>query len=281
MHTFSLRRALRTLFGTPFVTIVAMASLALGIGANAAIFSLFEQFLLEPLPVQTPEQLVNLAVPGPKPGSTSCGQAGGCDEVFSYPMFRDLEREQTPFAGVAAHVSFGTNLAYQGETMTGAGLFVSGSYFGVLAYTVAQRTREIGLRMALGADAGRIRGMVMRQVSRMTLVGGAVGLILAIGLGRVARSLLFEIQNTDPVFLIGAVSALTLGAGTIPARRASQIDPMRALHYEWSFSPGSHDDRIVRYGDAGEKGAKDAAITLSDAASSGNAQGTRSGGQDV
>jgi predicted lysophospholipase L1 biosynthesis ABC-type transport system permease subunit len=235
MHTFSLRRALRTLFGTPFVTIVAMASLALGIGANAAIFSLFEQFLLEPLPVQTPEQLVNLAVPGPKPGSTSCGQAGGCDEVFSYPMFRDLEREQTPFAGVAAHVSFGTNLAYQGETMTGAGLFVSGSYFGVLAYTVAQRTREIGLRMALGADAGRIRGMVMRQVSRMTLVGGAVGLILAIGLGRVARSLLFEIQNTDPVVLIGAVSALTLvalGAGAIPARRASQIDPMRALHYE-------------------------------------------------
>ena len=129
MHTLSLRRALRTLFSTPLVTIVAIASLALGIGANAAIFSRFEQFLLRPLPVQAPEQLVNLAVPGPNPGSQSCGQAGGCDEVFSYPMFRDLEREQTPFAGMAAHVSFGTNLAYKGETMTGDGLFVSGSYF--------------------------------------------------------------------------------------------------------------------------------------------------------
>ena len=123
---------MRTLFGTPLVTIVAIASLALGIGANTAIFSLFDQFLLRPLPVPVPEQLVNLAVPGPKPGSTSCGQAGGCDEVFSYPMFRDLAREQTPFAGVAAHLPFGTNLAYRGETMTGGGLFVSGSYFGVL-----------------------------------------------------------------------------------------------------------------------------------------------------
>jgi ABC-type antimicrobial peptide transport system permease subunit len=107
--------------------------------------------------------------------------------------------------------------------------------YGVLAYNVAQRTREIGLRMALGAGAGRVRGMVMRQVTRMTLVGGTVGLILAIALGRVAQSLLFELQNTDPLVLIGAVSALTLvalGAGAIPAWRASRIEPMRALHYE-------------------------------------------------
>ena len=72
----------------------------------------------------------------------------------------------------------------------------------------------------------------MRQVGRMTLVGGSVGLMLAVGLGRVARSLLFELQNTDPVVLIGAVSVLTLGAGAIPAWRASRIEPMRALHYE-------------------------------------------------
>ena len=132
MHTVSLRRAVRTLFSTPFVTTIAIASLALGIGANAAIFSLFEQFLLRPLPVQEPARLVNLAAPGPKPGSQSCGQAGGCDEVFSYPMFRDLERQQTSFTGLAAHVGFGANLAYRGETMSGEGTFVSGSYFGVL-----------------------------------------------------------------------------------------------------------------------------------------------------
>jgi predicted permease len=132
MQTVSIRHAFRTLFHTPFVTLVAIASLALGIGANAAIFSLFEQFLLRPLPVEAPDDLVNLSAPGPKPGSTSCNNAGGCDEVLSYPMFRDLEREQTPFTGLAAHRTFGANLAYRNETMSGQGMFVSGSYFPVL-----------------------------------------------------------------------------------------------------------------------------------------------------
>src|SRR5258707_9312136 len=86
----NLKFALRTLFKTPFVTIVAIVSLALGIGANAAIFSLFNQMLLRPLPVPEPDRLVNLAAPRPKPGSSSCGQAGGCESVFSYPMIRDL-----------------------------------------------------------------------------------------------------------------------------------------------------------------------------------------------
>ena len=66
----NLKLAFRTLFKTPFVTTVAILSLALGIGANAAIFSLFDQFLLRPLPVAEPDRLVNLGSPGPKPGST-------------------------------------------------------------------------------------------------------------------------------------------------------------------------------------------------------------------
>ncbi len=78
-----LKLALRSLTKTPFVTAVAVLSLALGIGANAAIFSLFDQTLLKRLPVQEPENLVNLAAPGPSPGSTSCTGAGGCDEIFS------------------------------------------------------------------------------------------------------------------------------------------------------------------------------------------------------
>src|SRR5437588_7037172 len=98
--------AFRTLFKTPFVTGIAIVSLALGIGANAAIFSLFDQILLRPLPVPSPDRLVNLAAPGLKPGSQSCGQAGDCDVVFSYPMFRDLERSQTVFTGLAAHLAF-------------------------------------------------------------------------------------------------------------------------------------------------------------------------------
>jgi predicted permease len=135
----NLRLAFRTLFKTPFVTAVAILSLALGIGANSAIFSLFNQLLLRPLPVRAPEELVNLSAPGPKPGSQNCGQAGDCDVVFSNPMFRDLEKTQTVFTGIAAHSGLGANLAYQGRTLDAEGALVSGSYFPVL-----------GLQPALG-----------------------------------------------------------------------------------------------------------------------------------
>jgi len=129
----NLKLAFRTLFRAKFVTGVAILSLALGIGANAAIFSIFKQMLLSPLPVNRPRELVNLQAPGPKPGSQSCGQAGDCLAVFSYPMFRDLERMQTAFTGVAAHRLFGANLSFGGQTMSGDGVLVSGNYFPVLA----------------------------------------------------------------------------------------------------------------------------------------------------
>jgi predicted permease len=106
--------------------------LALGIGANAAIFSLFDEMLIRALPVQEPERLVNLGAPGPKHGSQSCNIAGDCEEVFSYAMFRDLEREQRSFTGIAAHFEFGANLAHANQTINGQGMLVSGSYFGVL-----------------------------------------------------------------------------------------------------------------------------------------------------
>jgi len=128
----NLRLAFRTLFRTPFVTGVAILSLALGIGANAAVFSMFHMVLLRPLPVQAPEQLVNLSAPGPKPGTNSCNDAGGCEETFSFPMFRDLEKAQTVFTGIAAHRSFSANLASRGQTVNGSGMFVSGSYFPLL-----------------------------------------------------------------------------------------------------------------------------------------------------
>ena len=79
----NIKLAFRTLFKTPFVTVVAILSLALGIGANAAIYSVFDVTLRRPLPVSHPEQLVNLSAPGPAPGSTSCNQAGDCDQIFS------------------------------------------------------------------------------------------------------------------------------------------------------------------------------------------------------
>jgi predicted permease len=107
--------------------------------------------------------------------------------------------------------------------------------YGVLAYTVAQRTREIGLRMALGAAPDRVRGMVLRQVAIMTLVGVLVGLVGALGVGKGAQSILFQMTGADPAVLALSAVALALVAlcaGFIPAHRASRVDPMRALKYE-------------------------------------------------
>ncbi len=116
-----------------------------------------------------------------------------------------------------------------------ATLLAAVGLYGVLAYTVAQRTREIGLRMALGADGARVRGMVLKQVGWMTVIGTVLGLAAAIGLGQLAQSLLFELQGHDPMVLSIAAAVLilvALGAGLIPALRASRIDPMMALRYE-------------------------------------------------
>jgi predicted permease len=117
---------------TPFVTAVAVVSLALGIGATAGIFSVFHQVLLQPLAVPDPSTLVNLSAPGPKPGFGSCGRAGDCEVVFSYAMFRDLQKIQTVFTDIAAHVGFAAHVGYEAQTSSGEGLLVSGSYFPVL-----------------------------------------------------------------------------------------------------------------------------------------------------
>ena len=131
---FNLKLAFRTLAKTPFVTVVAALSLALGIGANTAIFSIFDQMLRRPLPVYKPEQLVNFVVPGPSPGSNSCNQAGDCDEVLSYPMVKDLQKsQQQAFSGIVAHRLFDANLAYKGQTpMNSKAMFITGSYFPTL-----------------------------------------------------------------------------------------------------------------------------------------------------
>jgi ABC-type antimicrobial peptide transport system permease subunit len=116
-----------------------------------------------------------------------------------------------------------------------ATLLAAVGLYGVLAYTVSQRTREIGLRMALGAAPARVRAMVLRQVGVMVVGGGAIGLAAAVGLGQLAQSLLFELKGSDPVVLTVAAVSLTLvalAAGFIPAHRASQVDPMSALRYE-------------------------------------------------
>jgi putative ABC transport system permease protein len=107
--------------------------------------------------------------------------------------------------------------------------------YGVLAFSVAQRSREIGLRFALGAPAGRIRAMVLRQVAEMAVIGVVLGMAVAWLLGLAARGFLFGVEAGDPLALAAAaavLAAVMLGAAYIPARRASRVDPMTVLRYE-------------------------------------------------
>ena len=138
-----LRFAFRTLGRTPIVTLVAVLSLALGIGANTAIFSLMDQILLRGLPVPRAIELVNVTANGPRAGRNSNNNAGNQESIFSYPMFRDLEAKQTVFTALAAHRAAGANIAYQQQTFNGEITEVSGGYFPALAIQ-AHRGRLLG-----------------------------------------------------------------------------------------------------------------------------------------
>jgi predicted permease len=129
----NLKNALRQIVARPGLATIVVITLALGIGVNAAMFSLFHQLLLEPLPVPEAERLVNLRSTGPKMGSVSCTRMGVCDYVFSYPMLRDLEREQTVFTGIAAHRVFEAGFTGDGApAVRGRGMLVNDAYFRVL-----------------------------------------------------------------------------------------------------------------------------------------------------
>jgi putative ABC transport system permease protein len=107
--------------------------------------------------------------------------------------------------------------------------------YGVLAYNVSRRTREIGIRMALGAEAGHVRGLVIREVAFMLAIGTAIGLMSAVGAGRLVRSQLYGLQYWDPAVYLSAAAVLwviALAAAYVPTRRATNVDPMIALRYE-------------------------------------------------
>jgi predicted permease len=116
-----------------------------------------------------------------------------------------------------------------------ATLLAAVGLYGVMAFMVTRRTREIGIRMALGASSGSVVWLIMREVLILAVTGLAIGLAAALGLTRLVEAQLFGIQATDTATMILAtlgIAAVALLAGYLPARRATAVDPMRALRFE-------------------------------------------------
>lgn len=187
----NLRYALRQFRRRPGFAATVIAMLAVGIGATTAIHTLFHQVLVRALPVPAAHELVNLGIVGERDGGTSCNDAGGCDEVFSYPMFRDLQARQTVFTDVAAHRQFDADFVADGRSFAGSGMLVSASYFEVLRLQpalgrllVADDERAIGesavavlsyeqWRSRFGSDVGVIGKRITVNGQTLTIVGVA------------------------------------------------------------------------------------------------------------
>jgi ABC-type antimicrobial peptide transport system permease subunit len=145
----------------------------------------------------------------------------------------DNESEEAVVADSIASQRFSVILL---GAFAGLALLLAGTgIYGVLSYLVGQRTREIGVRMALGARQLDVLRMVLQDGARMTLTGTAIGIVAALGLTRLMASMLFGVKPTDPI-TFGLVAVVLCGiallAGYVPARRAAKVDPMVALRYE-------------------------------------------------
>jgi predicted permease len=145
----------------------------------------------------------------------------------------DNESEEEVVADSIASQRFSVILL---GAFAGLALLLAGTgIYGVLSYLVGQRTREIGVRMALGAQRLDVLRMVLQDGARMTLTGTAIGIVAALGLTRLMASMLFGVKPTDPI-TFGLVAVVLCGiallAGYVPARRAAKVDPMVALRYE-------------------------------------------------
>jgi predicted permease len=151
------------------------------------------------------------------------------DLAPDYPVY-DMATMDDRIAAATAQARFSASLLtmFAGVALA---LAVLGIY-GVMSFAVSQRTREIGIRMALGADRVGVLGLVIREGVALAAVGGVIGLGLALALTRVLRSFLYEVRPTDPATYVAIVALLSLAAllaTWIPARRAASVDPVKAL----------------------------------------------------
>jgi hypothetical protein len=289
------RHSLRVLARDPGFAAVAVVALALGIGANTAIFSVVNGVLLRPLPYREPDRLVvadmsgalgpEASIPMEVVGIVGHVTHWGLDRDASAPVRSELYLpvSQIPdqfMKGVARSSTFlvrtaadplatlpavrraileagndqpvwrartmgeivSSSIADRHFSMLLLGIFAAVALvlaalgiYGVISYTVAQRTREIAIRMALGAGRGDVLRAVAAQGMLPVVVGLAVGLVASFGLTRLMAGMLFGVSAGDPATLLGValvLAAVGLAATLVPARRATRVTPAVALRYE-------------------------------------------------
>ena len=147
-------------------------------------------------------------------------------ELKTFEQFRD---DSIGVWAVQVGASFFSTFGALGLLLATIGVY------GVKAYVVSRRTREIGIRMAMGASPRDILRLVLREGVQLTAVGLAIGLVLSVGIARVLDFLLYEVSALDPVVFLVApllLAASALLASYLPARRATKVQPMVALRYE-------------------------------------------------
>jgi hypothetical protein len=260
---YDLRFSARSFLRSPGFTAVTLLSLALGIGATTAIYSLVDQVILHALPVREPERLVlvdwngddlityatgslNL-MPYPicRDGATFYIKVHGAPEQ-AIPSIRRLVRQDDPRLPILWFRTLDdqVNRSLSTERLLAA---LSGSFgalalilsliglYGVMSFVVTRRTREIGIRLALGATRASALRLVLRDAVTMIAAGVALALPCVAALGKLVQSQLFGVTATDPATI--AAAALVLAAGALaaafmPAWRASNVSPTDALRLE-------------------------------------------------
>ena len=259
----------RGLRNQPGFAAIAILTLALGIGASTTIFSVIYNVLLDPFPYTDAKRVVAIQI-----HDLATGRAGGrqlpLPEMFiPYTMTGAFDRAllvrtatspmglvntvrreiwavdrnvALTFTGtledflkdfVYAQPRFGFILL---GVFAGVGLLlIAIGVYSVIAYTVSRQTHEIGVRMALGAAASDVLGMVFRMGLRLIAIGVVAGVLVTFAATRVISSQLFGVSSVDPVTFGGVIAVIAvtgLAACYFPARRATRVDPMVALRYE-------------------------------------------------
>lgn len=233
------RYALRMMRRTPGTTGAAVLTLAIGIGANTALFSIVNAFVFRPLPVQNADQLVSIATED---------QHVEVPHGVSYADFLDYRQESRVVSDIILFVPMHGSLSASGRADRVMLEQVSANYFSmlrvnpatmgiyaVMSFWVSQRTHELGVRMALGAASSSILRLVIGRGMVLVVAGVLLGMVAAAGLSRPLGGLLIGVSGVDPLTYTAVAAFLTLvalAACYVPARRATQLNPLTAIRVE-------------------------------------------------